>query len=685
MRLVRIEYWNPSTGTVRTGSTGHGESLADMETYLLPLTAALAGGSLGSGMVHGLQVTVTAGQQGLTVGTGLALDGTGRPILLSEGGAVVVDPNAPPLDQVQNVPLAIVDSGGARLTTSGLTGAHVLTMTAREALDESAGAGSWSLVHAPWLRLVAQATFTDDGTTVPLALVTLDATGAVTALEAGPRRQASRTVGGLTLQHTATAGGQTPSVGAAEGPSLRSRPDGGLDVVLPGPPAAIALSIEGTTGNLLLGAKIGFGAAPGAAVLGMSDGTHVGLWGQGVGWGLTMDVDSGSLATHSGLAVGAGGSADLTVSGGLTVGAGANGVLSTRHVDGKMAGSDGPDDLHLNWSTGKTVHVGGGGAATLAVHGPAVVDGNLTAAGVVDSFQYTTNGQSWLRGQVYTGELFGHWDGNATMRLFGSALYDRGDNWLQIQSGGGRTFMRGDVTVEGSSWLKGQVYTGQLFGHWDGSATMRLFGSSLYDVGDGWLQIQSGGGKTYLRGEVTVQGALHKAGGGFRIDHPLAPEEKYLSHSFVESPEMLNLYNGIAVTDENGQAQVSLPDYFEVLNRDHRFQLTTIGQLAAATVDGEVRDNAFTIRTDKPGVTVSWQVTGVRQDSWAEAHRISVEEDKPSQENGSYLHPELFGQQADRAFLAAAPSEAGVPSADALQSPPASPLSEPSEPEGPTG
>jgi hypothetical protein len=36
------------------------------------------------------------------------------------------------------------------------------------------------------------------------------------------------------------------------------------------------------------------------------------------------------------------------------------------------------------------------------------------------------------------------------------------------------------------------------------------------------------------------------------------------------------------------------------------------------------------------------QVTGVRQDAYAKAHRIKVEEDKPAQERGHYLHPELF-------------------------------------------
>jgi hypothetical protein len=39
---------------------------------------------------------------------------------------------------------------------------------------------------------------------------------------------------------------------------------------------------------------------------------------------------------------------------------------------------------------------------------------------------------------------------------------------------------------------------------------------------------------------------------------------------------------------------------------------------------------------------VSWQVTGIRKDPWANAHRISVEEDKPDKERGYYTYPELF-------------------------------------------
>jgi hypothetical protein len=47
-------------------------------------------------------------------------------------------------------------------------------------------------------------------------------------------------------------------------------------------------------------------------------------------------------------------------------------------------------------------------------------------------------------------------------------------------------------------------------------------------------------------------------------------------------------------------------------------------------------------------VEVSWQVTGIRQDAWAEANRIVVEEDKPAKERGYYLNPAVFGQPPER-------------------------------------
>ena len=114
----------------------------------------------------------------------------------------------------------------------------------------------------------------------------------------------------------------------------------------------------------------------------------------------------------------------------------------------------------------------------------------------------------------------------------------------------------------------------------------------------------------------------------FRIDHPLDPENKYLIHSCVESPDMMNIYNGNIITDDKGYATVMLPDYFEALNKDFRYQLTCIGQFAQAIIDQKMMNNRFVIRTDKPGVEVSWQVTGIRQDKDALNSKYAVEVEK---------------------------------------------------------
>jgi hypothetical protein len=157
-------------------------------------------------------------------------------------------------------------------------------------------------------------------------------------------------------------------------------------------------------------------------------------------------------------------------------------------------------------------------------------------------------------------------------------------------------------------------------------------------------------GSVALNGNLTISGNLAKNSGSFKIDHPLDPANKYLSHSFVESPDMMNIYNGNVVLDENGAAWIDLPDWFQALNREFRYQLTCIGGFAPVYVAEEISGNRFKIAGGKAGLKVSWQVTGIRQDAYAEAHRIPVEEQKTGAERGRYQHPELYGQPIDRAL-----------------------------------
>jgi hypothetical protein len=156
----------------------------------------------------------------------------------------------------------------------------------------------------------------------------------------------------------------------------------------------------------------------------------------------------------------------------------------------------------------------------------------------------------------------------------------------------------------------------------------------------------------WFDGSVQVTGTLYKGAGAFRIDNPVDPAHSYLQHSFVESPQMKNVYDGVVRTDGRGFAVVRLPRWFQALNRDFRYQLTVLGRsFARAIVWDEVAHNRFTIRTNEPHVQVSWQVTGVRHDAYARAHPIPVVLAKTGAAEGTFLHPELYGKPRSKSVV----------------------------------
>ena len=174
----------------------------------------------------------------------------------------------------------------------------------------------------------------------------------------------------------------------------------------------------------------------------------------------------------------------------------------------------------------------------------------------------------------------------------------------------------------------------------------------------GWDQANSSGsragffngnvdiiGNGFFSGNVDIFGTLYKSAGSFKIDHPLDPQNKYLYHSFVESPDMMNVYNGNVVLDVNGEAWVEMPEWFEELNKDYRYQLTAIGAPGPNLhIAKKIAGNRFQIAGGTPGMEVSWQVTGIRNDPYAQQNRIPVEQDKNENERGTYMHPQLYGQ-----------------------------------------
>jgi hypothetical protein len=88
-----------------------------------------------------------------------------------------------------------------------------------------------------------------------------------------------------------------------------------------------------------------------------------------------------------------------------------------------------------------------------------------------------------------------------------------------------------------------------------------------------------------------------------------------------------------------------LPEWFSALNKDFRYQLTPVGGAAPNLhIKEKVNGNRFKISGGAAGIEVSWQLTGIRQDKWANANRIPVEEVKPVYERGKYLHPLEHGK-----------------------------------------
>ncbi|MFZ0668022.1 MAG: hypothetical protein WAM97_19910 [Acidimicrobiales bacterium] len=233
--------------------------------------------------------------------------------------------------------------------------------------------------------------------------------------------------------------------------------------------------------------------------------------------------------------------------------------------------------------------------------------------------------------------------------VFGNATADGGYGVYGTSTNGNGVY--GACAGVGDEFVIAGVY---------GTGFVGVYGISTTENGFAVIGAAQGTGSSYgiyassensyalvVDGTSDFIGAMSKPGGSFKIDHPVDPADKYLYHSFVESPDMKNVYDGTVTLDDGGRATVELPDWFEALNRDYRYQLTAIGGPAPELhISSRVKDGKFSIAGGKANQEVSWQVTGIRQDAWANANRIPVEVDKKDEDRGRYLHPELFGGEA---------------------------------------
>lgn len=288
--------------------------------------------------------------------------------------------------------------------------------------------------------------------------------------------------------------------------------------------------------------------------------------------------------------------------------------------------------------------------------GNGVVGTSANYTGIAGFTQSTRNDAAGVFGGGHIG-VAGGVAGSSTFPSASVGVYGTGSNRVNLGATGVEGESDTGTGVYGHS-TSGDGVLGLTTGNVGGAVAGFSSGSATGTIG--WSNQGSGifgiGGALAgeFIGNVDISGNLTKGGGGFKIDHPLDPAMRYLSHSFVESPDMKNVYDGATTLDANGEAVVELPDWFEALNTDFRYQLTSIGAPAPALhIAQEITNHRFRITGGAPGLKVCWQVTGTRHDAWAQANRIVVEQNKPAHERDSYLHPEVHGQPSEKGILAA--------------------------------
>ena len=314
---------------------------------------------------------------------------------------------------------------------------------------------------------------------------------------------------------------------------------------------------------------------------------------------------------------------------GISTGSVGNGVWGDSSADTGVLGSTSTGfGVYGNASSSGGVGVFGKSAGGHGVEGSSPNGTAVYGNGILGVFGQGNNGGSGVYGNSGTGVgVFGQSNS-------GDAVYGTSASGTGVHGVGSSVGVHGEgsgygVLAEGSSYgIAAYGSVGIYAAPTQGNTIAGLFG-----------------------GNVQINGNLTKSSGSFKIDHPLDPENKYLYHSFVESPDMKNIYDGTATLDEKGEAVVEMPDYFSALNQDFRYQLTAVGAPAPNLyVAQKVKDNHFKIAGGKPGMEVSWQVTGIRHDAYAREHRIAVEEDK-GKARGLYLYPAGFNQPNEKAIV----------------------------------
>ncbi len=203
------------------------------------------------------------------------------------------------------------------------------------------------------------------------------------------------------------------------------------------------------------------------------------------------------------------------------------------------------------------------------------------------------------------------------------------------------------VMGNGKTGVWGQTTFGAGYGVFGVNASTSGVDDNVGVAGVGWAGVvgefdaTSGGGGygVFSLGNFAASGTK-----AFVIDHPLDPHNKKLKHFSIESNEVLNMYRGTAILDNNGEAVVNLPEYFSSINIDFTYHLTPIGAPANLYIKEKIKENSFSIAGGNPEMEVSWIIYAQRNDLYMQNNPEVRNTEVVKRQTGKYIQPELYGQ-----------------------------------------
>lgn len=642
------------------------------------------------GVANGLAVSKT-GNKEVTIGPGIALDGSGREIVLRDPAAV-------------------------DLTSFGPNASVHLTIAYEEVFDEadrytSGGVDDYTRTTER-VKIEGQTTVPGDGSVVDIALVKLDGSGNINSINDSVRRPVGSKIGIATVGTAELADiavtGQKIAKSAVTTDKIATgavtKSDLANNAVSEPKLATNAVSARTLQNSAVGDTKIANNAVT-SAKLREADGTS----GQNANTGSgvkTAHLQNGAVSEVK-LADNAVTSAKIREADGSTGQNTNTGFgVKTAHLQNQAVSLAKLESTLKNTVSRAVQNTGGTINGNFHVNGR--LSSNNSVTGSTTAYGINSAGNSSGSGNVYATYTNAGGSGSGSkIGIFAQASGDAGHkNAGQFNANTSGTGSEGTTGVSASANSKGtggvygvnanaggsgtgtkyginanvnaaagHKYAGHFYANTSGTGSEQTHGiygrgnssgtGSVYGVrgiatGSGTgtkfaiYGSASGGGTAYagyFAGRVHIAGPLSKSAGSFLIDHVLDPQNKTLRHSFVESPEDLCLYRGKVKLNAKGEATVKMPDYFGALTKEEEatVTLTPIGRKPfLAGYEWNKTYTAFKVYGE-PSREVTYIVLADRDDPAMNYFRRPVEEAKGDGnfEKGKLIHPEAYGESPE--------------------------------------